>query len=141
MRGIIEHEGTIISRVASNKYAVKILQHSACAGCQAATICTAAESKEKIVEAIGNDSSLTVGDNVVVYGNATLGYKAVTLAIALPLIISLLTLLIVTTMCNNEIIGGISALCILLPYYCILYCMRHTLKKEFVFYIKKTIIT
>lgn len=137
MSRYIEHDGIIVSQVADNKFSVKIEQRSACATCHAAALCTAAESKDKIIEAYStNSTTLRIGDKVVVYGRTTLGYKALILSIVLPFVISLLTLLIVSGQSQNELTGGIAALAILVPYYLILACFRRKIQREFVFYIK-----
>lgn len=139
MRGYIEHEGTIVEQIADEKYMVKIVQQSACATCKAAALCTVAESKEKCIEAIASDADLSVGDQVVIYGRTTLGYKALTLAVIIPLAIALTTLLATSHYIGNEAIAGISTLAILVPYYGILWLLRNKIKRIFVFYIKHKI--
>lgn len=135
MNGKIEHEGIIVAQVAADKYAVKIVQQSACATCHAAKLCTVAESKEKIIEATATNSTLNVGDRVIVYGKISLGYKALALAIITPLVLSLLTLIVVIELSANELAGGISALAILIPYYAILSLFRKKIQREFIFYV------
>ena len=136
MSNYIEHEGTIIEQIAEDKYMVKIVQQSACSTCKAATLCTVAESKEKCIEAIATDTSLSVGDQVVIYGRTTLGYKALTLAVIIPLAIALTTLLSVSHFTSNEAVAGISTLAILAPYYGLLWLLRKKIKRIFVFYIR-----
>ena len=139
MRGYIEHEGTIVEQIANEKYMVKIVQQSACATCKAATLCTVAESKEKCIEAIASDINLSIGDQVVIYGRTTLGYKALTLAVIIPLAIALITLLATNHYIGNEAITGISTLAVLVPYYGLLWLLRNKIKRMFVFYIKHKI--
>lgn len=136
MSKYIEHDGVIVSQVAEGKFAVKIVQQSACASCHAAKLCSAAESKDKIIEAQSTDSTLNIGDSVVVYGRAMLGYKALIFMIVIPLVISLLTLVIAEGHTTNELYTGIAALAILVPYYGILACFRKKLQREFIFYVK-----
>ena len=45
----IEHEG-IITGISESHIFVRIIQHSACAGCHAASLCTTTDQKEKIIE-------------------------------------------------------------------------------------------
>ncbi len=135
MKKYIEHKGIVIDRISSTQYAVKIRQQSACASCQAASLCTAAESKEKIIDAISHDN-ISVGTEVTVYGRTIMGYKALTYAIILPLIIVLVSLSVVTHYSHNELAGGLAALAILLPYYGTLALMRKKLQQAFIFYIK-----
>lgn len=54
MAAIIRHEG-IIDTVSPHAVVVRILQSSACSGCQVKNICHAADSKEKLVEVSGCD--------------------------------------------------------------------------------------
>lgn len=136
MREYIEHEGTIIAHTTDNKYSVQIVQQSACATCKAAALCTVAESKEKVVEAFSDGSALTVGQQVTVYGRTSLGYKALVLAVIIPLLLSLTALLIVTQYSGNELAGGLSAFIILVPYYIVLWTMRNKIQRNFIFYVK-----
>lgn len=137
MSKYIEHDGIIVQQVSHDKFIVKIEQQSACATCHAAKMCTAAESKEKMIEAKSTDSTLSVGQLVVVYGRTTLGYKALILSVVIPLVISLLTLITVSGNTQNELYGGLAALAILVPYYIVLACFHKKLQREFVFYIKQ----
>lgn len=139
MNSYIEHDGTIVAQITENKYLVKIVQQSACATCKAAALCTVAESKEKCIEAIAEENSCSIGEQVVIYGRTTLGYKALTLAVIIPLVIALSTLLIVTSLTTNEAIAGVSTLAILAPYYALLWLMRSRIKRIFVFYIRPKI--
>lgn len=137
MSKYIEHNGTVVSQVAKDKFLVKIEQKSACATCHAATLCSAVESKEKLIEAISTDDTLPIGASVTIYGRMILGYKALLLAAIIPLFISLTTLLIAAEYIENELITGLSALAILIPYYILLACFRSKIERQFVFYIKE----
>ena len=136
MSNYIEHEGIIVAQMSTEKYMVKIVQQSACATCKAATLCTVAESKEKLIEATATTPNYSIGDQVVVYGRTTLGYKALTLAVIIPLAIALTTLLITSYFISNEAVAGLASLAILVPYYGILWLLRNRIKQIFVFYIK-----
>ena len=48
---IIHHKG-VVERIDGEKCYVRILQHSACAGCAAHKLCNSSESKEKIIEVL-----------------------------------------------------------------------------------------
>ena len=138
-RNYIEHDGTIVAQIAENKYLVKIVQQSACATCKAAALCTVAESKEKCIEAISGEKKFAIGEQVEIYGRTALGYKALILAIVIPLAIALTTLLLTTYYTANEAVAGISTLVILVPYYFLLWTMRNKIKQTFVFYIRPKI--
>ncbi len=133
----IEHKGIVIAHTETGKYQIKITQLSACASCKVANLCSAAESKEKIIEAYTTHDNIKIGDTVIIYGQKTMGYKALLLAIIIPLIISLLTLVIIQITTHNEIISGLSALLILIPYYSIISLFRNKLQQKFIFYIKE----
>lgn len=139
MSKYIEHEGIIVAHTAPHKYAVKIVQQSACATCKAASLCTVAESKEKIIDAETDDTTLSISDNVIVYARTTMGYKALVLAIIIPLFIAIGTLLIVSQFITNELTTGLLTLCVLIPYYIVLWLMRKRLEQQFIFYIKQKI--
>ena len=135
MKEYIEHKGVIVDRSSSTKYVVKIEQLSACATCHAASLCSAGESQEKLIEAISYEE-LSLGTSVTVYGKTILGYKALVWAVIIPLIITLVTLSATIYYTGNELISGIAALSALVPYYGILALMHKRLEKTFVFYIK-----
>ncbi len=137
MSNNIEHEGTVTGIISDDKLSVKIVQQSACTACKAAALCTAAESKEKIVEAYSDDPTIEVGNRVVVYGRLTLGYKALTLAMVIPLFLSLITLLLVYRLTLNEAWSGLAALGILLPYYGCLALIRKQIQRRFTFRVRK----
>ena len=137
MSSKIEHEGTVIGQISPTKLSVKIVQQSACSACKVADVCSAAESKDKIIEAYSDDSTIATGDSVIVYGSMALGYKALVLAIVIPLILSLATLFFVNSTTGNDVASGLSALGILVPYYCILSLMRNKLQREFIFRVKR----
>ena len=136
MSSYIEHDGIVIAQVSEDKYMVNIVQQSACATCKAASLCTVAESKEKSIEAFARGKEYVVGESVVVYGRTSLGYKALALAVILPLFIAMTTLLLVSHYIDNEALAGISALIMLIPYYIVLWLLRSRIKRVFVFYIK-----
>ena len=136
MSNYIEHEGTIVAQVSSDKYTVRIVQQSACATCKAASLCTVAESKDKYIEAVALNNDYAVGDEVIIYGRTTLGYQALLVAVALPFMIVLLTLLVVSHYVQSELVSGIAALVALVPYYAVLWLLRSRIKRIFVFYIK-----
>ena len=139
MSKYIEHDGIIIAQLSAEKYAVKITQQSACASCHAAQLCSAADNKEKVIEAFAANTPLAVGNKVVVYGRLALGYRALLLGVVLPMLVAFVTLLLATHITHNELVGGIAALAILVPYYVVLRFFRHTLQRTFVFYIKPLI--
>ena len=129
----IRHEG-VINSIEGQKVTVRILQTSACSGCQASRICRAAESKEKIVEVDMTDiDGLSVGQTVVVAGAESLGIKAVAFAFGLPLLLLLAALITAMSVTGSERVAAAAAMGVLVPYYIVLFLLRNRIKKDFQF--------
>ena len=83
----IKHSG-VIDKIENRTVYVKIVQVSACSGCQAKSLCRISEMKEKIVEVVVDaPERYSVGQVVTVLGTTSQGAKAVALAFGLPLFI------------------------------------------------------
>ena len=54
MADVIKHDG-VVDSIEGNCIHVRIVQASACAACGAKSLCSAAESKEKIVDVYGDE--------------------------------------------------------------------------------------
>ncbi|MBO4442039.1 MAG: SoxR reducing system RseC family protein [Bacteroidaceae bacterium] len=129
----IRHEG-VVNSIEGQKVTVRILQTSACSGCQASRICRAAESKEKVVEVDMTDmDGLSVGQTVVVAGAESLGMKAVAFAFGLPLLLLLAALITAVSVTGSERVAVAAAIGILVPYYIVLFMLRNRIKKDFQF--------
>jgi len=134
----IDHEGTILE-IKDGKITVGIVNMSACAGCHAKGACTMSDMKEKSIDVIDYTNRFTTGEKVKLTYQESLGWFALFLAYVLPFILVLLTLFISTAITNNELISGLLALAILLPYYIILSFFKGRLKKTFSFTIEKIV--
>lgn len=133
MSAEIRHEG-VVDSIDGQKVTVRILQTSACAGCQASGICRAAESREKLVEVHSADAgNYGVGQTVTVAGAESLGLKAVAFAFGLPLLLLLAALVTAVAVSGSEKTAAIAALGILVPYYAVLFLLRDRIKKDFQF--------
>lgn len=130
---VIEHRGTV-ELIEEDKLWVSITQMSACSACHARSACGAADMSEKQIEAIYDDPTIKVGDNVMVYGQRKLGLKAVFWAFVLPFCVLLLTLLLLQHTQLNEGLSGTISLATLIPYYGILSLFKDKLKQRFVFH-------
>ena len=129
----IRHEG-VIDSIEGQDVIVRITQSSACGGCQARSICRAAESKDKLVEVHCADAgSFDVGQTVTVVGAESLGLKAVTFAFGLPLVLLLAALVTTVAVAGSEKVAAMAALGILVPYYLVLFLFRDRIKKDFQF--------
>ncbi|MBP9482431.1 MAG: SoxR reducing system RseC family protein [Parabacteroides sp.] len=133
----IDHMG-IIEKIDGNLISVKIVQQSACSGCHAKSMCTASDSKEKIIEVTDYSGKFNVNDTVIVCGESSLGLQAVLFAFVTPLIIIVLTIALGTNLQLAETESALLGLFAVVPYYGILYMCRNKLKKKFVFTLKKT---
>lgn len=133
----IDHVGTI-SKIKDEKITVSILNVSACAGCHAKSACSMSDMKEKEIDIIDYSSSFKLGEKVKIVYQESLGWLALLLAYVLPFVIVLITLFIATAF-TNELISGLMALGILLPYYSLLYFFKDRLKKTFSFTIHKIV--
>ena len=137
MTNTIEHQGVIIS-IDGNIAHVKIEQTSACASCHVKSVCGASEKSEKIIDANIIDDTLTIGDQVTIIGQKSLGLQAILLAYVLPFMIIVAVLFIANVFTTNELIIGTCALASLIPYLVILRLMRNRIQAKFQFYaIKK----
>ena len=132
----VEHKG-VISSINGNNVKVNIISHSACASCQIKTICSVADTKDKVIETFCKEGDYTVGEEVTVHLKESLGYNALLLGYIIPLVILMVALFVSLEFTKNELKSALYALVLLIPYYIILYHSKNRLKKTFSFSIKK----
>lgn len=135
MNDTIEHQG-IVESVTEEGVRVSILQVAACAECKAKSLCSSAESKEKVVDVYGRYEDLHVGDVVTVYGSMQMASKAVRLAFVYPMIL----LLLIGFVCLGLLGWSESTVLILMlatvaVYFCIVYALRSRLERNFRFWL------
>ena len=137
MAEVIRHDG-IIDSIEDDCIHVRIVQTSACAACGAKSMCSAAESKEKIIDVYGADTQIyQVGQKVMVEGAATMGMKAVRLAFLFPLILLVGAMALTMWLsAGNEAVAALSALLALTIYFLVLFACKKKLKNKFSFVIK-----
>lgn len=137
MADVIKHDG-IVDSIEGDCIHVRILQASACAACGAKGLCSAAESKEKIIDVYGADTkAYQVGQRVMVEGAAAMGMKAVRLAFLYPLLLMVVAVAIAMGGTNgNEAVGAVTALLTLAAYFAVLFACKKRLMSEFLFSIK-----
>ncbi len=133
----IDHVGTITD-IKDEKIRVSILNVSACTGCHAKSACSMSDMKEKEIDIIDYSGSFKLNEEVKVVYQESLGWLALFLAYIIPFVLVVITLAIATAF-TNELISGLLALGILLPYYSILYFFKDRLKKTFSFTIHKIV--
>ena len=128
----VKHEGTI-TQIDGATVHVRIIQHSACAGCHVKSACTAADRSEKIIETICHLPGLYVGQPVWVVGTEAMSNEALRLAFMYPFAVVCCVLAVCYYLTGDEGVSGTAALLSLLPYYLALYLMRKKIKKSLVF--------
>ncbi|MCD4679299.1 MAG: SoxR reducing system RseC family protein [Bacteroidales bacterium] len=133
----ITHPG-IIHEVGSERIYVKILSQSACSACHAKGACSVSDLEEKLIDVkIPSGKSYNVGDMVTVGMEKSLGSKAVLLGYFIPFLILLFVLITMLAISDNELLSGMLAIGLLIPYYLILYLLKDKLQKTFEFRIKE----
>ncbi|BAX79204.1 SoxR reducing system RseC family protein [Labilibaculum antarcticum] len=134
----IDHEGTILE-IEEGKITVGIVNVSACSACHAKGACSMSDMKDKSIDVIDYSNKFKVGEKVNLSYRESLGWLAMFLAYVLPFVLVVLALILATTITSNELISGISALAILLPYYIVLSFFKRHFKKTFSFTIEKIV--
>lgn len=133
---MIEHKGVITS-ISDHKISVMILQQSACSSCHAKGACTAADSKEKMVDVSDFTGKYKVNDLVTVVGQKSMGYKAVWWAFVIPIIIVVSLLVVSISVWGfGDMEAAMAAIVSLVPYYGLLYLLRNKMANSFKFTIK-----
>ena len=127
----------IVKSVVNRCVEVEITRSSLCGACESRGYCGAETSQQTVMV---NDCDIHVlpGDAVTIIMEKSLGLKAVGFSYAMPLIIFMITVLTLFNMTKNEVLSGALAFAILIPYYFLLWFFRKTLKKSFVFRLRKT---
>ena len=114
-----------------------ILQQSACSSCHAKGACTAADSKEKMVDVSDFTGKYKVNDLVTVVGQKSMGYKAVWWAFVIPIIIVVSLLVVSISVWRfGDMEAAMAAIVSLVPYYGLLYLLRNKMANSFKFTIK-----
>ncbi len=131
----IEHKG-IVQKVSEEKITVGIISESACASCHAKGACTVADVQDKEIEIVRFTGTYQVGQQVVVTGQSSQGFKALFFGYVLPFLIVLITLFSLSALTHSEGLSGLIALGTLIPYYFALFLFRNRLKKILEFEIK-----
>ncbi|MBR0533460.1 MAG: SoxR reducing system RseC family protein [Bacteroidales bacterium] len=136
----IEHEG-IVREISEDFITVEIVNKSACAACHAKGVCVAGEEEIHYVDVPYSISSLVeefnVGDKVNLVLNQSLGVQAVFISYAIPLVILILLLLILSNTGLSELMVGLLSLAGVAVYYLFVFLFRDRLERIFTFSIEK----
>lgn len=132
----IRHEG-IITRIETDSVHVRIRQSSACASCKVAAHCNAAETKEKVIEIRGkHGDQYKIGQQVTVSTTPRIGIMASVYVYAIPLVLMVGVIILVTALTGDELTAACCGLAVLLPYYLLIYLLRDLISQQVYFEIE-----
>lgn len=132
----IKHIG-FIKEIKGSSLIVNIINQSACSSCHAQGACSVSDFQEKEIEVANVGGFYSPGQEVTVVFKESQGFTALFYGYVLPFVLVLITLIISVSLSKNELIGGLLALAILIPYYITLYFFRHLLKKVLKFEVEE----
>ena len=132
----IRHEG-VITRVEKDRVYVSVSQSSACASCKVAAHCNAAETKGKVIEIRGkHGDQYKIGQQVTVSTTPRIGIMASVYAYAIPLVLMVGVIILVTALTGDELTAACCGLAVLLPYYLLIYLLRDLISQQVYFEIE-----
>lgn len=132
----ISHTG-VIERIENDSMKVRIVQTSACAACKVASHCNAAESKVKIVDVFGCDTTnYSTGQEVTVWASKDVANKALLLGFGVPFLLLVCVLMIALRLTASEGVAALVALGSLVPYYFVLWLLRDRIQRGISFQIE-----
>ena len=132
---LISHEG-IVEQVNLPVIRVRILQASACAACEAASLCRSSETKEKVVSALFIKGDVpSVGQKARGVGRVSQGMTATLLAYVVPLLV-MVGVLFGMTPSLGESLAAVAALLCLGGWYFGLWLGRKRMVKRLSFIVE-----
>ena len=132
----ISHSG-VIEHIEEDCIKVRIVQTSACAACKVASHCNAAESKVKIVDVFGCDTTnYSTGQEVTVWASKDVANKALLLGFGVPFLLLVSVLMIALRLTASEGVAALVALGSLVPYYFVLWLLRDRIQRGISFQIE-----
>lgn len=132
---MVYHDGQVIS-IDGGHARVRILSKSACTGCHAKGVCSAADVQEKIIDTVPT-GPMNAGDLVTVVIEERLGWKAVFYGFFLPFVVMFIMLFTFKAITGSETEAALFAIASLFPYYLVLYLFRKKIEKDFIFRAEK----
>ena len=132
----ISHIGKIVA-IDADFITVEIVAESACATCHAAGLCGTADATHKAITVPATLGNWEVGQEVHVYLKRSMGFKAVWLAYAIPLLLLLAVVIGLYTLGVKELYAGLAGIGAALLYYLILRLFKEKLSNEYSFFIKE----
>lgn len=132
----ISHSGKIVD-ITPDFITVEIVAESACATCHAAGLCGTADATHKAITVPASAGNWEVGQEVQVLLRRSMGFKAVWLSYAIPLLVLLAVLLGLNAAGVPELASGLLSIAAVGVYYLVLMLFSSKLRNEYSFYIKE----
>jgi positive regulator of sigma E activity len=126
-----------VKEVTETSLIVNIVNQSACSSCHANGACSVSDFQDKEIEITNFSNNYKLGEQVTILFKESKGFTALFYGYVLPFILMLVTLIVSDSISDNELLSGLLALAILIPYYITLYIFRHLLKKVFNFEVEE----
>ena len=136
MAEVISHPGRIVD-INPEYTTVSFTALSACGSCHAQGFCGVSGSEEKLIQIPTVPGPWEPGQEVEVCLKRGMGFKAVWLCYAVPLLVLLAVLLGLVAAGLAEWLAGVSAVAATGVYYLVLLIFRDRLSNEYTFYIKE----
>ncbi len=128
----------IIKNIINNELIIEIMSCSACSTCAVKNYCNGAEAKQKEIIVKNKEADkFNVGEEVVVEIDEQQAIKSIIIAYVIPLILMISTIIGVISYQQDEIIGGICGIIVLIPYYFGLFLAKDKMKSGFEFKVSK----
>ena len=128
----------IIKNIINNELIIEIMSCSACSTCAVKNYCNGAEAKQKEIIVKNKEADkFNVGEEVVVEIDEQQAIKSIIIAYVIPLILMISTIIGVISYQQDEIIGGICGIIVLIPYYFGLFLAKDKMKSGFEFKVTK----
>ena len=133
----IRHSGKVVE-ITPEITRVEIISESACSACHAKGLCSLGESKVKVVEVPTSAwMNLKVGDTVDVLLKTSMGFKAVWLAYAVPLVVLVAALMGLLAAGVGEVSAALGSIALVALYYLVIWLFRNRLRNEYTFKIQQ----
>lgn len=132
---LISHRGTVTGTGPAGTV-VKIVSSAACGECAAAGLCGADRREKLITVAPDPYADYKAGDEVEVILEPSMGFKAVWICYAIPLVVLLGTVLVLMWLGAGELPAGLSGIGVTGVYYFIVWLFRGRLRNAAEFRIK-----
>lgn len=123
----IQHPGFVTS-LHDDVIRISLVESSGCSACHNG-FCMMGDSGSRQLEFKCSQGAFNVGDEVMVRIRPSLGYAAVAWLYAVPFLLVLGVLLILTGLSFGEGVAGLCALTALAPYYGVVFALRKRIRR------------